>query len=336
MQPETRFSHGWSPPTRPSRALLASTFALSTMLTVWASSAVEAQNLIVNPGFTSDLTGWTRSGFEGVWNPEDADGDPSSGSGYLSFEGSPAGGAYLASSCMQVVAGTTYDVRAEVRLPLSQPLGTTDLTLRGYTSPNCLGFTSAGAKQAVKLRRDDSTGLWTPIEGTYTPGDGVLAVKLEVGASKNEEGDAEFFVDNVEFCVEGTCNEGGGSGGDACVRDEQTACLLDGRFQVTVEWTDFESNDGAGMLMEFDGARAESNDSAFFYFFTPTNFEIGVKMVDACTPPFDRFWVFTSGLTNVAFLVRVLDTETGTERAYGNPLGMLPQTQGDTSAFFCD
>lgn len=298
-------------------------------------SAGVAQNLITNPGFTSDLTGWTRSGFEGVWSAEDADGDPDSGSGYLLLEGGPSGGAYLASSCMAVVAGTTYDVRGDLRLPLSQPPGTTDLSIRGYTVENCPGFASTGATEIVRLRSNESTGQWTPLAGQYTPAPGVVSVRLEVGATKEEASDAEFFVDNAEFCVEGTCNDGGGPVDDLCVRDVQTACLLDGRFRVTVEWTDFESNDGKGELMEFEGARAESNDSAFFYFFTPTNFEIGVKMVDACDP-FGQFWVFTSGLTNVAFLVRVLDTGTGAERAYGNPLGMLPQTQGDTSAFPCD
>lgn len=296
----------------------------------------DAQNLVTNPGFTSDLTGWSRSGFEGIWNPEDADGDPNSGSGYLLLEGGPRGGAFLASLCIPVVTGTTYDVRADLRLPVLQGASTVDLSMRAYSTPTCLGSSSGGVTEAFRLRSNESTGAWTPFDGQFTPGQGVSAIRIEVGATKSVEVDAEYFVDKVAFCVEGTCDEGGPIGGEVCQQDESTACLLSGRFEVTVEWTDFESNTGMGKLMEFEGARAESEDSAFFYFFTPTNFEIGVKMVDACSPPFDRFWVFTSGLTNVAFLVRVVDTETGVERAYGNPLGMLPQTQGDTSAFLCD
>jgi hypothetical protein len=44
-------------------------------------------------------------------------------------------------------------------------------------------------------------------------------------------------------------------------------------------------------------ARAESDQSAFLWFFDPSNFEMGLKMLDACTLN-NHFWVFISGLTN--------------------------------------
>ena len=119
-----------------------------------------------------------------------------------------------------------------------------------------------------------------------------------------------------------------------CVRDADTACLLDGRFDVGVVWTTTEAS-GEARVMSFLGERAESDQSAFYWFFDPANFEMGVKMVDACVPPFDAFWVFVSGLTNQGYTLEVRDSVTGAVRVYENPLGSYPQTVGDTSAFPC-
>jgi hypothetical protein len=119
-----------------------------------------------------------------------------------------------------------------------------------------------------------------------------------------------------------------------CLRDDRTACLLDGRFEVTVLFATADAS-GDGRIMSFAGARAESDQSAFYYFFDPANFEMGVKMVDACVPPFDKYWVFVSGLTNQAFTVGVRDSVSGATKTYTNELGLYPQTVGDTAALDC-
>jgi len=119
-----------------------------------------------------------------------------------------------------------------------------------------------------------------------------------------------------------------------CVRDADTACLLDGRFAVEVAWTTSEAT-GEARVMSFLGERAESDQSAFYWFFDPANFEMGVKMVDACVAPFDAFWVFVSGLTNQGYALSVRDSQTGEIQVYENPIGSYPQTVGDTSAFPC-
>ncbi len=119
-----------------------------------------------------------------------------------------------------------------------------------------------------------------------------------------------------------------------CARGETTACLLDSRFDVGVVWTTSAAS-GEARVMSFLGERAESNQSAFFWFFDPANFEMGVKMVDACVEPFNAFWVFVSGLTNQAYALEVRDSVTGDVKIYQNPLGSYPQTVGDTAAFAC-
>ncbi|MEO7793213.1 MAG: hypothetical protein ABIV06_00455, partial [Thermoanaerobaculia bacterium] len=79
----------------------------------------------------------------------------------------------------------------------------------------------------------------------------------------------------------------------------------------------------------------ESAESAFFWFFNSTNFEMGVKMVDACVAPFNRYWVFVSGLTSQEYRVRVTKMSTPEQVTYFNPLNNLPTTEGDTDAFTC-
>jgi hypothetical protein len=122
--------------------------------------------------------------------------------------------------------------------------------------------------------------------------------------------------------------------GVPCIPDAATACLLDGRFEVGVVFRTAQAS-GEAQVMSFGAERAESDFSVFFWFFDPANFEMGVKMVDACVPEFDRFWVFVSGLTNQEFTVTVRDSETGAVNEYFNELGTYPQTIGDTDAFFC-
>lgn len=124
------------------------------------------------------------------------------------------------------------------------------------------------------------------------------------------------------------------SAGGVCIPDSDTACLLDGRFKVEVDWVTATSA-GIGKVMSFNGERAESRESVFFWFFNSTNFEMGVKMVDACVAPFDRYWVFVSGLTSQEYRVRVTKMSTGEVVTYSNPLNTLPQTEGDVSAFTC-
>jgi hypothetical protein len=114
-----------------------------------------------------------------------------------------------------------------------------------------------------------------------------------------------------------------------CVADGDTACLLDGRFVVEVEWSTLSSS-GNAQIMSFAGQRASSDQSVFWYFFDNANFEMGVKMVEACVDPFNAFWVFVSGLTNQGFTVTITDTDTGRIRTYSNPLGVYPQTVGAT------
>ena len=128
---------------------------------------------------------------------------------------------------------------------------------------------------------------------------------------------------------------GGGGSNGPCVRDADTACLQSDRFEVNITWTNNQGS-GTAQVMSFGGQRTENNEAAFYYFQSPTNFEMGVKVLNACVPFLgNKFWVFVSGLTDQGWIVNVRDTQTGATKTYSNPVGKLSTTFADTAAFNC-
>jgi hypothetical protein len=119
-----------------------------------------------------------------------------------------------------------------------------------------------------------------------------------------------------------------------CTRNGTGACLLGGRFQVTAVYENDVSGSGPATVLSFGSTRAESDESVFYYFLGRTNFELGVKVLDACMLT-NTFWVFIGGLTNQGWNVTVLDTQTGHHKTYGNALGVTTVTTTDIAALSC-
>lgn len=70
--------------------------------------------------------------------------------------------------------------------------------------------------------------------------------------------------------------------------------------------------------------------SGGFWFFTPDNVEIVVKLFN--TPVGSPYWVFIGSLTNLAYDVTVTDLDSGRARNYSNPQGLVSSIS-DLSAF---
>jgi hypothetical protein len=68
-----------------------------------------------------------------------------------------------------------------------------------------------------------------------------------------------------------------------CVPDAVAACLQQERFKARVQWRTNQGTRGVGALVP-----VESNDSALFYFFSPDNWELLLKVLNACGS-FDHF-----------------------------------------------
>ena len=112
----------------------------------------------------------------------------------------------------------------------------------------------------------------------------------------------------------------------SCIPSSSSMCLRDNRFQVDVQWTDFQGNSGSGSVAPFG-----TDESGVFWFFGPDNLEFLVKVLNGCSLN-DRFWVFASATTNVEYQLTVTDTMTGDSAVYTNPLGTLAPAIADTSA----
>jgi hypothetical protein len=116
--------------------------------------------------------------------------------------------------------------------------------------------------------------------------------------------------------------------GVPCSEDDGRICLGGDRFQVGMHWAD-----GVGGGSGAATGVPLTDDSGYFWFFREDNVEALVKVLDACVQPFNRFWVFAAGLTNVATELEVLDTWSGVTYRHSTDQGPAFPPLLDTSAF---
>jgi V8-like Glu-specific endopeptidase len=119
---------------------------------------------------------------------------------------------------------------------------------------------------------------------------------------------------------------GSGAQPSVCTQNSTTMCLADNRFAVSATWRTSDGNTGAGQAVRLTA------DTGYFTFFSASNVEAVVKVLNACGLN-QKYWVFAGGLTNVNVVLTVRDTKTGTTKSYTNPQGTAFQPIQDTGAF---
>ena len=107
-----------------------------------------------------------------------------------------------------------------------------------------------------------------------------------------------------------------------------TAILQNGRFEVAATWQTALGEEGEGRLVQ-----PPSTDSALFYFFDRSNWELMVKVLDGCAIN-GHYWVFAAASTDVAFQVTVIE-EGGRTFEIGNRLGQPAAAINSITAFSC-
>jgi len=115
----------------------------------------------------------------------------------------------------------------------------------------------------------------------------------------------------------------------ACVDSSTAMCLNNNRFRVQAMFSTSQGQNGQAQTVKL------TTDSGYLWFFSATNIEAIVKVLNACGTTFNRYWVFAGGLTNVRVLLTVTDTGVtpNVTRAYINPQGIAFQPIQDTGAF---
>ncbi|MCB1036828.1 MAG: hypothetical protein KDD47_23585 [Acidobacteria bacterium] len=289
-------------------------FATAWFFAAAASSTVFAQNLLPNPGFDTDIAGWTSgSSIDLFWEPEDE--EDLGGSGSLRAE--RVGGTSIAvfSSCIPVTPGTVYTFGGSLRIPESLAGRTVNAQarLRFTDTLICSGsLDSVTSDHAVRF-----PGSWGPAQGTAVAPPGAVGALLIFSlAVVNSPATLELAVDNAYLLQDRTC-----------ALSPTTLCLNDRRFRV---WSEWERPDGS---RGFARIRTLTNDSGLLWFFNSANIELVTKVLDGCAGPTQRYWVFAAGLTNVGVTLHVRDTVAGETRTYENPLGQAFLPIQDTAAF---
>ena len=107
------------------------------------------------------------------------------------------------------------------------------------------------------------------------------------------------------------------SGSPTCTPSATTMCLNNDRFAVSATYTTGTSSGQASAVKL-------TSDSGYLTFFSASNIEVVIKVLDACGLN-SRYWVYAGGLTNVNTVITVCDTKSGTVKTYTNPANTLFQ-----------
>ena len=111
-----------------------------------------------------------------------------------------------------------------------------------------------------------------------------------------------------------------------CTPSATRLCVHD-RFAVTTEWRKPDGTTGVGTV-----APLTTVQSGIFWFFNPTNWEVMVKVLNAC-PSTNTYWVFSAATTNVFYRMTVTDQEGGAQKIFFNYPGPPAPAVTDTQAF---
>src|ERR1700724_948304 len=88
-----------------------------------------------------------------------------------------------------------------------------------------------------------------------------------------------------------------------CVPTTTTMCLQGSRFQVAATFQAPGAAQGQAQTVQL------TDDSGYLWFFTASNIEAIVKVLDGCVLT-QHFWIFAGGLTNVEATITLTDTQT--------------------------
>ena len=134
------------------------------------------------------------------------------------------------------------------------------------------------------------------------------------------------------FYDEGCCDRFRIELGNVVLRADRGLASLDlhgGRFHVVAQWQATRDRTGIGHPVAFD------DQSGHFWFGSPENPEVFVKVLDACAVN-GRYWLFAGGLTNLGVQISFFDDRVDFAIPATNTLGTPFATFIDTVGFPCD
>lgn len=181
---------------------------LRSFLVVFLATPAGA-NLLPNPEFDTDLSGWTGSQAQ-LYSPDDSDGSPTSGS--VQFEVEDIGSESM-TACVPVSVGVGYDLSLDVKLDFSpNNQGKAGMVVRFKSAANCSGADLQPFPANISLSFAPD---WTKQQGVTTSPEGAVAALVSLTVTKTNGGGGSVVanLDEVFFGVAG----GGPGCGDPVV-----------------------------------------------------------------------------------------------------------------------
>jgi hypothetical protein len=153
-----------------------------------ALQAVQAANVVPNPDFDSDISGWT-AGPGITW--DGSDGSPGLGSLRISTAGNNA----TFSTCMVISAPQKIDLSANIRLRWGRQAGFQGIA---YNDTNCSGYIAAFVTTLPPFWEFPEGWAQLSAAGVMLP-DGTQSVVLAFIVLPNDSLSADASVDHVFF-----------------------------------------------------------------------------------------------------------------------------------------
>jgi hypothetical protein len=177
-------------------------FAVVSAILVVASPATA--NLLSNPGFDDDLSGWSNTQGK-TWSSEDSNDNP--GSGSVEIEVAEIGNDAV-SICVPAAGNLTYGFGVDVKLTLSSNnQGRAGIVVHLRGEANCEGedLTTFPGNASTPVAAD-----WTNVDGTIDSPAGTASALIELKVTKTN-GSGGSVIANLDDAVFDA-----GSGGPAC------------------------------------------------------------------------------------------------------------------------
>lgn len=165
---------------------------ITAALLVAATTQVAAQNLVVNPEFDTDFSGWYTSG--STWSAEDWQASPSSGS-VTNTNYYPHSTYLVAEQCIELTGplATTYQLSAQIYLPSGQPTtGYGRLSWGWFASPACTGWVGGATARDVT-----AAGTWQARSVVSAPPPSAVSTRIGAYLWADAEGGFQAHVDHV-------------------------------------------------------------------------------------------------------------------------------------------
>jgi Fibronectin type III domain/Matrixin len=280
------------------------------------------------------------------------------GAGYQQIQVLPGGATTV--TVAGLAAGTSYSFRVRAQngagfsdysnsanaatLAAVPPPPPTSLTATAVATPSGTGGGAAGGQVALawQLSSQDTTAV--KVDASSPLGDFARLASLPGGATSYL---VTGLIPGMPYTFRVRAQSSGGLSAPSNLASATAAtggppapcgvaapagaslCLLGGRFQITVDWR----NTGTG---EHSTGRAIAlaDHTGMFWFFSSTNVELIVKLIDG-RPLNGSFWTFYGGLSDVEYWITVTDTVTGHAQTYLNPAGDICGG-ADTRSFSAD